>query len=173
MAKGIHLEQQGHTDKRPGQTKALDKKGSHAQRKVSLIVKGYQIQEKVTNSESEGFDCRYKLDNRQNTYKWQQVTDMCIRTALRAKAALTSSEKQKPLKVAWVSIIKGRPWRLFRVVPIFAYSWTTSSLWRADLNRKEGVGGCRDAKMMPKALKPNENITTGGDSLIYGESCNT
>lgn len=26
--------------------------------------------------------------------------------------------------------------------------------------------------MMPKAPKPNENITTGGDSLIYGENCN-
>lgn len=26
---------------------------------------------------------------------------------------------------------------------------------------------------MPKALKPNENITSGGDSLIHGESCNT
>lgn len=33
MAKGIHLEQRGHTDKRPGQTKALDNKDSHAQRK--------------------------------------------------------------------------------------------------------------------------------------------
>ena len=40
MAKGIHLEQWGHTDKRPGQTKAPDNKDSHAQRKVSLIVKG-------------------------------------------------------------------------------------------------------------------------------------
>lgn len=52
MAKGIHLEPQGHTDKRPGQTKALDNKDSHAQGKVSLIVKGYHKQEKVTNSES-------------------------------------------------------------------------------------------------------------------------
>lgn len=28
-------------------------------------------------------------------------------------------------------------------------------------------------EMMPKALKPNEQITTGGDSLIHGESFNT
>lgn len=27
--------------------------------------------------------------------------------------------------------------------------------------------------MMPKAMKTNENITSGGDSLIHGESCNT
>lgn len=41
------------TDKRHGQTKALDNKDSHAQGKVSQIVKGYRKQEKVTNSESE------------------------------------------------------------------------------------------------------------------------
>lgn len=64
MAKGIHLEQRGHTDKRPGQTKALDNKDSHAQGKVSLIVKGYRKQEKVTNTESEWFGFYCKLDNR-------------------------------------------------------------------------------------------------------------
>lgn len=63
MAKGIHLEQQGHTDKRPGQTKARDNKDSHAQGKVSQIVKGYRKQEKVTNSESERFGRNCKLDN--------------------------------------------------------------------------------------------------------------
>lgn len=40
------------------------------------------------------------------------------------------------------------------------------------MNRK-GRGRRRDGGMMPKALKPNENITAGGGSLIYGESCNT
>lgn len=64
MAKGIHLEQRGHTDKRTGQTKALDNKDSHAQGKVSLIVKGYRKQEKVTNTESEWFGFYCKLDNR-------------------------------------------------------------------------------------------------------------
>lgn len=64
MAKSIHLERRGHTDKRPGQTKARDNKDSHARGKVSLIVKGYHKQEKVTNSESERFGCYYKLDNR-------------------------------------------------------------------------------------------------------------
>lgn len=41
------------TDKRTSKTKALDNKDSNAQGKVSLIVKGYHKQEKVTNSESE------------------------------------------------------------------------------------------------------------------------
>lgn len=41
------------TDKRPGQTKALDNKDSQAKEKVSLILKGYHKQEKVTNNESE------------------------------------------------------------------------------------------------------------------------
>lgn len=31
----------------------------------------------------------------------------------------------------------------------------------------------REKEVMPKALKPNETFTTGGDSLIRGESCNT
>lgn len=63
MAKGIHLEQRGHADKRTGQTKALANKDSHAQWKVSPIVKGNRKQEKVTNSESERSGCYHAFDN--------------------------------------------------------------------------------------------------------------
>lgn len=36
MAKGIHLEQRGHTNKRPGQTKAVDNKDSRAHKERSV-----------------------------------------------------------------------------------------------------------------------------------------